>query len=68
MDCRSTNPYGFAKQDNGQINPEVAICSQKTPTKTESGDNLEVVKFKGQQLEHHYFPRVIESLLKKMKS
>jgi len=31
-------------------------------------DNLEVVKFKGQQLEHQHFPRVIESLLKKMKS
>jgi len=36
--------------------------------KIEPGDNLEAVKFKGQQLEHHYFPRVIESLLKKMKS
>ena len=36
--------------------------------KIEAGDNLEVVKFKGQQLEHHHFPRVIESLLKKMKS
>jgi phosphoribosylglycinamide formyltransferase-1 len=31
-------------------------------------DNLEVIKFKGQQLEHQHFPRVIESLLKKMKS
>jgi phosphoribosylglycinamide formyltransferase-1 len=36
--------------------------------KIEAGDNLEVVKFKGQQLEHQYFPKVIESLLKKMKS
>ena len=36
--------------------------------KIEPGDNLEVVKFKGQQLEHHHFPRVIENLLKKMKS
>jgi len=36
--------------------------------KIEPGDNLEVVKFKGQQLEHQHFPRVIESLLKKMKS
>src|ERR1700733_7546786 len=26
-------------------------------------DNLEVVKFKGQQLEHQHFPRVIEALL-----
>jgi len=31
-------------------------------------DTLEMVKFKGQQLEHQHFPRVIESLLKKMKS
>ena len=36
--------------------------------KIEPGDNLEVVKFKGQQLEHQHFPKVIESLLKKMKS
>ncbi|MDB4920916.1 phosphoribosylglycinamide formyltransferase [Mucilaginibacter sp.] len=36
--------------------------------KIEPDDNLEVVKFKGQQLEHQHFPRVIESLLKKMKS
>ena len=34
----------------------------------EPGDNLEMVKFKGQQLEHQHFPKVIESLLKKMKS
>jgi phosphoribosylglycinamide formyltransferase 1 len=32
------------------------------------GDTLDVIKFKIQQLEHHHFPRVIESLLKKMKS
>ncbi|HWZ03297.1 MAG TPA: formyltransferase family protein, partial [Mucilaginibacter sp.] len=36
--------------------------------KIEPDDNLEIVKFKGQQLEHYHFPRVIESLLKKMKS
>lgn len=36
--------------------------------KIEPGDNLEVIKFKGQQLEHQHFPKVIESLLKKMKS
>ena len=36
--------------------------------KIEPGDNLEVIKFKVQQLEHQHFPRVIESLLKKMKS
>jgi len=36
--------------------------------KIEPGDNLEMLKFKGQQLEHQHFPRVIENLLKKMKS
>ncbi len=36
--------------------------------KIEPGDNLEMIKFKGQQLEHQHFPKVIENLLKKMKS
>ncbi len=36
--------------------------------KIEAGDNLEMIKFKGQQLEHQHFPRVVENLLKKMKS
>jgi phosphoribosylglycinamide formyltransferase-1 len=36
--------------------------------KIEPGDTLEMIKFKGQQLEHQHFPRVIESLLRKMKS
>lgn len=36
--------------------------------KIEPGDNIEEIKFKGQQLEHQHFPRVVESLLKKMKS
>lgn len=36
--------------------------------KIDAGDTLEVIKFKIQQLEHHHFPRVIENLLKKMKS
>lgn len=36
--------------------------------KIEPGDSLEMVKFKGQQLEHLHFPKVIENLLKKMKS
>ncbi|OIQ72912.1 phosphoribosylglycinamide formyltransferase [mine drainage metagenome] len=36
--------------------------------KIDADDNLEVIKFKGQQLEHQHFPKVIESLLKKMKS
>lgn len=36
--------------------------------KIEPGDTLEMIKFKGQQLEHQHFPRVVENLLKKMKS
>jgi phosphoribosylglycinamide formyltransferase-1 len=31
-------------------------------------DTLEMIKFKGQQLEHQHFPRVVENLLKKMRS
>jgi phosphoribosylglycinamide formyltransferase-1 len=34
----------------------------------EAGDDLEMVKFKGQQLEHLHYPKVVEQLLKKMKS
>lgn len=33
----------------------------------EKDDNLEMVKFKGQQLEHLHYPRIVESILKKMK-
>lgn len=33
--------------------------------KVEEDDSLEVLKFKGQQLEHLHFPKVIENLLKK---
>ena len=36
--------------------------------KIEADDDLEMVKFKGQQLEHAHFAKVIENLLKKMKS
>jgi phosphoribosylglycinamide formyltransferase-1 len=36
--------------------------------KIDAGDNLEMLKFKGQQLEHQHFPRVVENLLRKMKS
>ncbi|MET3112538.1 phosphoribosylglycinamide formyltransferase-1 [Pedobacter sp. CG_S7] len=35
--------------------------------KIEKGDNLEMIKFKGQQLEHQHFPRIVESVLKKIK-
>jgi phosphoribosylglycinamide formyltransferase-1 len=34
----------------------------------EKGDDLEMIKFKGQQLEHLQYPKVVEALLKKMKS
>lgn len=34
--------------------------------KIEEGDDLEMITFKGQQLEHQYFPKVIEQLLKKL--
>lgn len=30
-------------------------------------DNLEMVKFKGQQLEHLHYPKVVENLVKKLK-
>lgn len=32
----------------------------------EPGDTLEIIKFKGQQLEHLHYPKIIENLLKKM--
>ena len=34
----------------------------------EAGDDLEMIKFKGQQLEHLHYPKVVEQMLKKMKS
>jgi phosphoribosylglycinamide formyltransferase-1 len=36
--------------------------------KIEKNDDLEIIKFKGQQLEHQYFPKIIEQVLKKIKS
>jgi phosphoribosylglycinamide formyltransferase-1 len=33
----------------------------------EAGDDIEMIKFKGQQLEHLHYPKVVEQLLKKMK-
>jgi phosphoribosylglycinamide formyltransferase-1 len=35
--------------------------------KIDKNDNLEMVKFKGQQLEHQHYPRIVESILKKIK-
>jgi len=34
----------------------------------DADDDLEMIKFKGQQLEHTHFPKVVENLLKKMRS
>lgn len=33
----------------------------------DKGDNLEMVKFKGQQLEHQHYPRIVESIIKKIR-
>ena len=33
----------------------------------EKQDDMEMIKFKGQQLEHHHYPKVIEMILKKMR-
>jgi phosphoribosylglycinamide formyltransferase-1 len=33
----------------------------------DKGDSLEMIKFKGQQLEHLHFPRIVEGILKKIK-
>jgi phosphoribosylglycinamide formyltransferase-1 len=33
----------------------------------EKDDNLEMIKFKGQQLEHLHYPRIVESIIKKIK-
>lgn len=35
--------------------------------KIDKGDNLEMVKFKGQQLEHLHYPRIVEGIVKKIK-
>ncbi len=36
--------------------------------KIEKADDLKMIKFKGQQLEHLHYPKVVEQLLNKMKS
>jgi len=33
----------------------------------EKDDNLEMIKFKGQQLEHQHYPRIIDGIIKKIK-
>ena len=47
--------------DSGEIIYQARFKIEKT-------DDLELVKFKGQQLEHQYFPKIIEQVLKKIKS
>ncbi len=34
--------------------------------KVDQGDSLEMIKFKGQQLEHLHYPRIVESIIKKL--
>ena len=36
--------------------------------KIEKGDDLEMIKFKGQQLEHLHYPKVVEQILNKIKN
>ncbi len=51
--------YVNEKFDEGEI-------IQQGRFKIEPGDTIEMIKFKGQQLEHQLYPKVIEQLLKKM--
>jgi phosphoribosylglycinamide formyltransferase-1 len=53
--------FANAEFDEGEI-------IHQSRFKIEPGDTLEMVKFKIQQLEHLHFPKVIENLLKKMRS
>lgn len=50
-----------SKFDEGEI-------IHQSKFKIDKGDDLKMMKFKVQQLEHLHFPKVIEGLLKKMKS
>jgi phosphoribosylglycinamide formyltransferase-1 len=50
-----------SKFDEGEI-------IHQSKFKIDKGDDLKMMKFKVQQLEHQHFPKVIEGLLKKMKS
>lgn len=52
--------YANEKFDNGKI-----IYQAKY--KIEPDDTIESLKFKGQQLEHQHFPRIIESVVKELK-
>ena len=52
--------YVNEKFDTGEIIHQARF-------KIEKNDDLEIIKFKGQQLEHQYFPKIIEQVLKKNK-
>lgn len=39
---------------------------QQARFRIEPGDTLDIIKFKGQQLEHLHYPKVIENLLKRL--
>ncbi len=47
--------------DDGEIIHQSRFRIEKT-------DDLEMIKFKGQQLEHLHYPKVVEALVRKMKS
>lgn len=51
--------YVDEKYDEGQI-------IHQAKYRIDKGDNLEMIKFKGQQLEHQHYPRVVETILKKI--
>lgn len=51
--------YVNEKFDEGEI-------IQQSKFRIEAGDNIELIKFNGQQLEHLHYPKVIENILKKL--
>ena len=51
--------FANARFDEGEIIHQARF-------KIDPDDTLEIIKFKGQQLEHIHYPKIIESLLKKM--
>lgn len=51
--------YVNEKFDEGEI-------IQQARFKIEPGDDLEMIMYKGQQLEHQYYPKIIENILKKL--
>lgn len=70
LNIAQANPNNFdgLLLPGGVFNPDQLRQNQQARFKIEKGDDLKMIKFKGQQLEHTHFPKVVESLLKKMKS